>query len=334
MKRLNQFPASIAVVLLATLFSLPQALGQSCTNTYASTGGVNLWPNGRIPYVFSPAFDENAHARIREAMEDWMKSGAAIAFVEYTYPYTGGGPYIRIQETFGGGESSGVGPMTPPPTVMNLHETTAVNGRSHVVHELGHAIGFPHEQSRADRDTYVRVQTNNIIPSFYPANFAVEPWGCWPPGTSLTPYDYGSIMHYDWCLGSVVGCANGTKGTTDTMFAVDTSVQYSMGDWVGNLEATMSALDKARVQKIYGKAIWVDVNSPCVFENGGFNCDFPAPAGAYKSIASAVAAVENPSSLPVKLMIKTGTYPHNESQRLRIDKPMKLLAWESAVRIE
>lgn len=131
------------------------------------------------------------------------------------------------------------------------------------------------------------------------------------------------------------GVRGGTKGTTDTMFAVDTSVQYStMGDWVGNLGATMSALDKARVQQVYGKAIWVDLNSPCVFENGGFNCDFPATAGAYKTIGNAVAAVENPSTLPVKLMIKTGTYTHNESQTLRIAKPMKLLAWEYTVRIE
>lgn len=262
-----------------------------------------------------------------------MKSGGAVAFVEYSFPYTGGGPYIQIKPSPDGGNRSELGPRIP--TEMEVNINLAVNARSHVVHELGHAIGYPHEQSRPDRDAYVHVQTNNIQSGkFYDANFAVVSWECWPPGAILTPYDYGSIMHYDWCLGSTVGCGSGTKGVTDTMFAVNPSVQYTMGDWIGNDGASMSELDKQRIQRVYGKAIWVDVNGPCIFENGGFNCDFPAVAGPYKSVTSAVAAVPAFSDPPTTLMIKTGTYPHDESQTLRIDKPVKLVAWEYGVRIE
>lgn len=61
------------------------------------------------------------------------------------------------------------------------------------MHEMMHAIGFFHEQSRNDRDSYVQIVTNNIVPTArdqfekYDLNFI----------THLgTQYDYGSIMHY------------------------------------------------------------------------------------------------------------------------------------------
>ena len=39
-----------------------------------------------------------------------------------------------------------------------------VCGRTGIMHEFMHALGIWHEQSRDDRDQYVTVMANNIIP--------------------------------------------------------------------------------------------------------------------------------------------------------------------------
>jgi hypothetical protein len=60
-----------------------------------------------------------------------------------------------------------------------------------VLHEMGHTIGLWHEQSRADRDTYVSVNYNNIIKGSR-SNFDQ----LLDNDQAITLYDYASIMHY------------------------------------------------------------------------------------------------------------------------------------------
>ncbi len=63
-----------------------------------------------------------------------------------------------------------------------------------VVHEVMHALGFPHEQSRLDRDRYVRVIEENILPEFLP-QFEMVPAPLLEVLNS-TGFDYHSIMLY------------------------------------------------------------------------------------------------------------------------------------------
>ena len=63
-----------------------------------------------------------------------------------------------------------------------------------IAHELIHALGFFHEQSRADRDNYIKIIEDNIIPDTL-SNFQKITSGYDYLGQ---PYDLLSIMHYEW----------------------------------------------------------------------------------------------------------------------------------------
>ncbi|XP_012706100.1 high choriolytic enzyme 1 [Fundulus heteroclitus] len=59
-----------------------------------------------------------------------------------------------------------------------------------VQHELLHALGFNHEQTRSDRDSHVRIILENVI-SGQEHNFRKI-----NTNNLGTPYDYNSVMHY------------------------------------------------------------------------------------------------------------------------------------------
>ncbi|VDD94563.1 unnamed protein product [Enterobius vermicularis] len=62
-----------------------------------------------------------------------------------------------------------------------------------IAHEVAHALGFWHEQSRPDRDDYVTVRWENIDKDSKGQFLKEQPVDV---DTGSVPYDYGSIMHY------------------------------------------------------------------------------------------------------------------------------------------
>jgi hypothetical protein len=60
-----------------------------------------------------------------------------------------------------------------------------------VIHEIGHAVGLFHEQSREDRDQFIEILFDSVIPEAR-HNFSQHI----VDGTDFGPYDYASIMHY------------------------------------------------------------------------------------------------------------------------------------------
>jgi hypothetical protein len=139
------------------------------------------WPDGIVPYVISPDFTASQARDVRAAIKHWndrtimrlVRRSSQADFVMFepdpdscqsSVGRVGGQQHIGC--AIGDGFSVGS-----------------------VIHEIGHAVGYFHEQQRPDRDAFITVNTGNIE-SGKEGNFEIR------SGVVLGPYDYGSIMHY------------------------------------------------------------------------------------------------------------------------------------------
>lgn len=63
-----------------------------------------------------------------------------------------------------------------------------------VIHELGHAIGFWHEHTRPDRDQFVTIIWENILPG---KEIYFHKYSHLQVDSLNVKYDYESIMHFN-----------------------------------------------------------------------------------------------------------------------------------------
>ncbi|XP_027775614.2 astacin-like metalloendopeptidase [Marmota flaviventris] len=147
----------------------------------------NKWPKSasgavEVPFLLSSKYDEPSRQVILEALEEFERV-TCIRFVTYQ----GQRDFISIIPM--SGCFSGVG-RSGGMQVVSLGPACLRRGRGIVLHELMHVLGFWHEHSRADRDNYIRINWNEILPGFE-INFIKS-----RSSNMLAPYDYSSVLHY------------------------------------------------------------------------------------------------------------------------------------------
>nr|BAJ23945.1 hatching enzyme [Glossanodon semifasciatus] len=145
-----------------------------------------LWRKGRsgkveVPYVMGREFSQRDRQMIERAMKSFH-GRTCIRFV----PYSNQRDYISVQSRSGCFSDLG---RIGGGQILSLSRSGCLQ-HGIIQHEILHALGFQHEQTRSDRDQYVRINWQ-YIPSNKAFNFHKQ-----RTNNLNTPYDYSSIMHY------------------------------------------------------------------------------------------------------------------------------------------
>ena len=163
-----------------------------------SSGTGHRWPGGVVPYVIDESYSGNPYLAeiVQAAIAHWEHKTSFrfvtredqanyVRFIAQDY-----GCWTEVASDWAAGMQTGE-------QLVNL-DWGCFTGQA--IHEIGHAVGFWHEQSRKDRDTYLQVRLEQVPPDVA-AQFAKSG----AAGLDEGYYDFGSIMHYGSADFSIAG---------------------------------------------------------------------------------------------------------------------------------
>ncbi|XP_034039630.1 low choriolytic enzyme-like [Thalassophryne amazonica] len=143
------------------------------------------WTDGKayIPYFIANHYSSREVAIITRGLESF----SAVSCIRFRPYQNGDREWLSIESRSGcysyvGRQGGG--------QVVSLDRAGCVYHGT-VQHELLHALGFNHEQTRSDRDNHIRVHWENIIDGMEYNFYKIDTLN------QGTPYDYNSVMQYE-----------------------------------------------------------------------------------------------------------------------------------------
>ena len=161
--------------------------GQKALYGYAVMKEERLWPDGIIWYQYEDGLDESIKTAFENGVKTWNDKvkfqWKQKAPDQDTY-------YVFVKRWYEGGGLSTVGRLPEPG--KNYQELLLdIDCQTRCLkHEMGHVMGLWHEHSRPDRDQYIKVFYENILPD----NRAYFITGSLQDSQQLSPFDFDSIM--------------------------------------------------------------------------------------------------------------------------------------------
>lgn len=249
---------TIVILILVSFFELKAQISdnsimfscnilQDTSNEKATTFCIRsckYWKNNIVPF----AFDESANTdfrrgQVQKAIDSLTSANPNLKFVQRTSQ----NDYIKFYAS--DENSSHVGRDGGRQKIKIVSwDSVGV-----IIHEIMHALGFYHEQSRPDRDQYVIIVRDNICDGGG-HNFDLETTGV----SANIPYDFNSIMHYgsyafSKCSDSQSSCISGCGTNVEDYVGktIEVKPQYAQyANQIGQI-SYLSYSDKLMLRFMY-----------------------------------------------------------------------------------